>query len=69
VLEMFERLNVDEGITIILVTHDANVAGHARRIIRMRDGVIEAGDAAAKGPFAHTPPLPVAAALQAGGAR
>ena len=42
-LQMFERLNADEGITIILVTHDAEVAKHARRIIRIRDGMIEDG--------------------------
>ncbi len=40
VLRMFEQLNEEEGITIILVTHDANVAGHARRVIRIHDGVI-----------------------------
>lgn len=43
ILEMFQRLNREEGITIILVTHDAGVAGHARRVIRMRDGLIEDG--------------------------
>jgi ABC-type lipoprotein export system ATPase subunit len=43
ILEMFQRLNDEEGITIILVTHDADVAGHAKRAIRMRDGLIEAG--------------------------
>ena len=43
VLEMFQRLNTEEGITIILVTHDSNVARHAKRAIRMRDGLIEAG--------------------------
>jgi ABC-type lipoprotein export system ATPase subunit len=43
VLEMFKRLNVDEGITIILVTHDATVASTAQRNIRMKDGLIEAG--------------------------
>ncbi len=41
VLEMFEKLNDSEGITIILVTHDQNVAAHAKRIIRIRDGVID----------------------------
>jgi ABC-type lipoprotein export system ATPase subunit len=40
---MFEKLNADEGITIILVTHDAGVARHARRIIHIRDGMIENG--------------------------
>ena len=29
-LRMFEQLNEEDGITIILVTHDADVAGHAR---------------------------------------
>ena len=43
VLKMFQQLNEDEGITIILVTHDRNVAGHAKRRIVMKDGVIEAG--------------------------
>src|SRR5207248_9365213 len=41
VLRMLEKLNADEGITIILVTHDANVARHTKRVVRMKDGVIE----------------------------
>ncbi len=40
VLEMFQRLNQEEGITIVLVTHDAAVARHALRVIRIHDGVI-----------------------------
>jgi ABC-type lipoprotein export system ATPase subunit len=43
VLQMFQRLNEQEGITIILVTHDANVAKHAKRRIHIRDGLIESG--------------------------
>jgi ABC-type lipoprotein export system ATPase subunit len=39
-LEMFQRLNEEEGITIILVTHDANVGKAARRTIWMKDGLI-----------------------------
>jgi ABC-type lipoprotein export system ATPase subunit len=41
VLQMFQRLNEEKGITIILVTHDAGVSQHAKRTIRMRDGRIE----------------------------
>jgi ABC-type lipoprotein export system ATPase subunit len=43
ILRLFQTLNDAEGITIILVTHDAEVAGHAKRVIRMRDGKIESG--------------------------
>ncbi len=40
ILTMFERLN-DEGRTIIMVTHEDDVAAHAKRIVRLRDGVIQ----------------------------
>lgn len=40
VLAMLQRLNEQEGLTIILVTHDESVARHAKRIIRMKDGLI-----------------------------
>ncbi len=55
ILRMFQRLNAEEGITIILVTHDQNVAGHARRQIVMRDGLIESGFFA---PEVKPPPIP-----------
>jgi ABC-type lipoprotein export system ATPase subunit len=44
VLAMFEQLNRQEGITIILVTHDPAVARHARRTIHISDGLIVDGD-------------------------
>lgn len=47
VMELFRRLHKD-GQTIILVTHDARVAEHADRIVRMRDGRIEGADASAE---------------------
>jgi ABC-type lipoprotein export system ATPase subunit len=40
VLRMFQQLNHEDGITIILVTHDPGVAKHAQRSIRIHDGVI-----------------------------
>jgi ABC-type lipoprotein export system ATPase subunit len=43
ILAMFQKLNVDEGITIIIVTHDHDVAAHASRQILIRDGQIESG--------------------------
>ncbi len=39
VLALFEELNV-QGATIVIVTHDHEVAARARRVIEMRDGVI-----------------------------
>lgn len=40
ILNMFRRLNREEGVTIILVTHDNGVGDHADRVIRMKDGFI-----------------------------
>jgi len=47
ILAMFQRLNAEEGLTVILVTHDPTVAAAAERAIRIRDGLIEASAAAA----------------------
>ena len=38
VLQMFQQLNAQESITIVLVTHDANVARYAGRVITIHDG-------------------------------
>jgi len=46
VLQMFEQLNKDEGVTVLLVTHDASVARHAKRVIHIRDGVVGDGELA-----------------------
>ena len=40
ILQIFEKLNKEDGVTIILVTHDRNVARHAKRIVRIADGTI-----------------------------
>jgi putative ABC transport system ATP-binding protein len=39
VLAVFDRLNA-EGRTVVLITHEDDVAAHARRVIRLRDGEI-----------------------------
>ncbi|MEK9824856.1 MAG: macrolide ABC transporter ATP-binding protein, partial [Methylotenera sp.] len=40
IMSLFDSLN-DEGISIVLVTHEDDIAAHAKRQIRFRDGIIE----------------------------
>ena len=41
VMELFTELVDEHGITVVIVTHEQEVAEHARRTLRMRDGSIE----------------------------
>jgi putative ABC transport system ATP-binding protein len=41
VMGIIERLNVELGVAVVLVTHEASVAAHARRQVAVRDGLIE----------------------------
>ncbi|TKK89805.1 ABC transporter ATP-binding protein [Herbidospora galbida] len=41
VMGLLERLNADQGVAIVLVTHEPEVANRARRQIHVRDGLIE----------------------------
>jgi putative ABC transport system ATP-binding protein len=40
IMDIFEKIHT-EGNTVVLVTHEEDIANHARRVIRLRDGVIE----------------------------
>lgn len=44
IMALFEDL-YQRGNTIILVTHEANIARHARRALHLRDGLVESGNA------------------------
>ena len=39
-MNIFQRLNRTQGITIVMVTHSDEIATYAGRIIRFRDGLI-----------------------------
>ncbi|KAB2350784.1 ABC transporter ATP-binding protein [Actinomadura rudentiformis] len=41
VMDLLERLNTEQGVAIVLVTHEPDVAERARRQIHIRDGLIE----------------------------
>jgi len=40
VMGIFQRLNIERGITIVLVTHEADIAEYGTRIITFRDGIV-----------------------------
>lgn len=44
-MDLFQRLHRENGQTVILVTHDAHVARHTERIIRLSDGHIVSDEA------------------------
>lgn len=43
VLRMFQQLNTEQHLTVLLVTHAPEVAHHASRVIHIKDGLIESG--------------------------
>ena len=57
VLEVLQELNA-QGHTVIIVTHDADVAAHAHRIIELRDGVVVADRVGSRALAAAMRPLP-----------
>ena len=40
IVELLDELNRESGATVVIVTHDLELAGHAQRIIRLADGVV-----------------------------
>ena len=74
VMEIFQRLNEDLGITVVFVTHEPDIAEYTRRIIRMRDGFLGADerverqrDAAAELERRTVIPFPTTQAAATGG--
>jgi putative ABC transport system ATP-binding protein len=44
VMALLTRLNRERGITVVLVTHEADVAAHAGRTVRLRDGLVHSDE-------------------------
>ncbi len=55
ILSIFKRMNDEDGVTILMVTHDATIASYSSKVIRLEDGeinaVIERGDKSQKDYF------------------
>ena len=41
IMELLTSLNRDHGITIVMVTHEPDMAAYAKRIVHFKDGLIE----------------------------
>ena len=64
IMLMFSRLNA-EGRTIVLITHETEIASFAKRIVRLRDGVVI--EDSRRMPVDATPPLDRGALVVAAG--
>ncbi|MDO8431879.1 MAG: ABC transporter permease [Candidatus Binatus sp.] len=53
IMDIITRLNREQGITVIVVTHDADIAAYADRVITFRDGAILSDTRKAAQPAAH----------------
>ncbi len=59
IIELFKEVNREKGITLVLVTHDPEVASHSHRIIHFKDGLIQREDKRSE-----SSPAPIAEALR-----
>jgi len=48
IMGIFQRLNLERGITVVFVTHDPRIAEHTRRVVRLSDGQIVGDEAVAE---------------------
>jgi putative ABC transport system ATP-binding protein len=65
IMAIFQRLNREQGLTVIFVTHEPDIAYHTRRIISLRDGEIISDERVSDADFRHaeTTPTPLAAVV------
>lgn len=50
IMELLTTFNRDNGITVVMITHEADMAAYAKRIVHFRDGLIESDENAAGNP-------------------
>jgi putative ABC transport system ATP-binding protein len=66
VMDIFQQLNRDRGITVVLITHEMDIAEYGTRVVSFRDGVVVADKSLTRRRIAHEelaalpPPVEVA---------
>ena len=58
IMAIFQRLNRERGLTVIFVTHEAEIAYHTRRIIHIRDGLITSDESVPEAEFRRAETMP-----------
>ena len=53
VMGLFQRLNVERNITVVLITHEMDIAEYGGRIVSFRDGLVVADKAVSRRRLAH----------------
>lgn len=54
IMEIFQKLN-EEGVTIVMITHEPEIAAHAKRVLHIRDGMLLEAQAAGTTPAGAAP--------------
>jgi len=49
IMELLQRLNVQDGITVLMVTHEPDMAAYARRVVHFVDGLVDSDRVASPG--------------------
>ncbi len=62
IMAILQRLNREQHLTVILVTHEAEIAAYTKRIVHMRDGVISNDEVVTNQRLAQAPPVAATAA-------
>jgi len=60
IMELLWALNVDHGITVLMVTHEAEMAAYAKRIVHFVDGIVDNDTPNPHPAGLHLPPAPAA---------
>ena len=47
IMAIFQALNTDQGITVVFVTHEPEIAQHTKRVLHLRDGHVTSDEAVA----------------------